>query len=67
VNRSPTEHSKEERKNGVKNTSRGKDTTISPKRDKGYWRERSNEDGSFKPHQKGPITATFTTDWFKQV
>jgi hypothetical protein len=27
-------------------------------------RERSNEDGLFMPHQKGPITSTFTTDWF---
>jgi hypothetical protein len=22
-----------------------------------------NEDGSFMPHQKGPITSIFTTDW----
>jgi ribonuclease HI len=27
-------------------------------------RERSNEDGIFMPHQKGPITSTFTADWF---
>ena len=27
-------------------------------------RERSNEDGVFIPHQRGPITSTFTTDWF---
>ena len=27
-------------------------------------RERSNEDGLFMLHQKGPITATFTADWF---
>ena len=27
-------------------------------------RERINEDGSFMPHQKGPITSTFTADWF---
>ena len=27
-------------------------------------RERSDEDGLFMPHQKGPITATFTADWF---
>jgi hypothetical protein len=27
-------------------------------------RERSNEDGLFIPHQKGPITSTFTADWF---
>jgi hypothetical protein len=27
-------------------------------------RERSKENGSFMPHQKGPITSTFTTDWF---
>ena len=27
-------------------------------------RERSNEDGLFMPHQKGPITSTFTADWF---
>ncbi len=27
-------------------------------------RERSNEDGLFMPHQKGPITSTFTSDWF---
>jgi len=27
-------------------------------------RERSDEDGLFMLHQKGPITATFTTDWF---
>jgi hypothetical protein len=27
-------------------------------------RERSNEDGLFMPHQKGPITSTFTVDWF---
>jgi hypothetical protein len=25
-------------------------------------RERSSEDGLFMPHQKGPITSTFTTD-----
>jgi hypothetical protein len=25
-------------------------------------RERSNEDGLFMPHQKGPITSTFTAD-----
>jgi hypothetical protein len=29
-------------------------------------RERSNEDGLFIPHQKGPITSTFTTDWFRE-
>ncbi len=27
-------------------------------------RERSNENGLFIPHQKGPITSTFTADWF---
>ncbi len=27
-------------------------------------RERSNEDGTFMPHLKGPITSTFTEDWF---
>ena len=27
-------------------------------------RERSNEDGLFMSHQKGPITSTFTVDWF---
>jgi hypothetical protein len=27
-------------------------------------RERSNEDGVFMPHQRGPITSTFTGDWF---
>jgi hypothetical protein len=27
-------------------------------------RERSNDDGLFMPHQKGPITFTFTADWF---
>jgi hypothetical protein len=27
-------------------------------------RERINEGGSFIPHQKGPITSTFTADWF---
>ena len=27
-------------------------------------RERSNVDGMFMPHQKGPITSTFTADWF---
>jgi hypothetical protein len=27
-------------------------------------RERNNEDGVFMSHQKGPITSTFTTDWF---
>jgi len=27
-------------------------------------RERSNEDGLFMTHQKGPITTTFTVDWF---
>jgi len=27
-------------------------------------RERINEDGSFLPHQKGPITSTYTADWF---
>ena len=27
-------------------------------------RERSNEDGLFMPYQKGPITSTFTADWF---
>ncbi len=27
-------------------------------------RERSNEDRLFMPHQKGPITSTFTADWF---
>jgi hypothetical protein len=27
-------------------------------------RERSNEDGVFMPHQRGPITSTFTADWF---
>ena len=26
-------------------------------------RERIHEDGSFMHHQKGPITATYTTDW----
>jgi hypothetical protein len=29
-------------------------------------KERSNEDGLFMPHQKGPITDTFTADWFLQ-
>ena len=28
-------------------------------------RERSNEDGLFMLHQKGPITSTFTADWFQ--
>ena len=27
-------------------------------------RERINEDGSFRPHQKGIITATYIADWF---
>ena len=27
-------------------------------------RERSNEDDVFMPHQRGPITSTFTADWF---
>jgi hypothetical protein len=27
-------------------------------------RERSNEDGVFMQHQRGPITSTFTVDWF---
>ena len=27
-------------------------------------RERSNKDGLFMSHQKGPITSTFTADWF---
>ena len=27
-------------------------------------RERINEDGSFLAHQKGPITSTYTSDWF---
>ena len=27
-------------------------------------RERSNADGVFMPHQRGPITSTFTVDWF---
>jgi hypothetical protein len=27
-------------------------------------RERSKDDGLFMPHQKGPITSTFTVDWF---
>ena len=27
-------------------------------------RERSNEDGVFMTHQRGPITSTFTADWF---
>ncbi len=27
-------------------------------------RERSNEDGLFMAHQKGPITSTFTANWF---
>jgi ribonuclease HI len=27
-------------------------------------RERSNEDGLFMTHQKGPITSTFIADWF---
>jgi hypothetical protein len=27
-------------------------------------RERSNDDGLFMTHQKGPITSTFTADWF---
>jgi hypothetical protein len=27
-------------------------------------RERSNEEGLFMTHQKGPITSTFTGDWF---
>ncbi len=27
-------------------------------------RERSNDDGVFIQHQKGPFTSTFTTDWF---
>ena len=26
--------------------------------------ERIHEDGSFMHHQKGPITATYTADWF---
>jgi hypothetical protein len=26
-------------------------------------RERIHEDGSFRYHQKGPITATYTADW----
>ena len=43
-----SEHLNEERKNGVRNTS--------------HKRERINEDGSFMPHQKGPITSTYTTD-----
>ena len=27
-------------------------------------RGRINEDGSLMPHQKGPITSTYTSDWF---
>ena len=27
-------------------------------------RERIDEDGLFIPHQKGPVTSTFTADWF---
>ncbi len=27
-------------------------------------RQRIYEDGLFRPHQKGPITSTFTADWF---
>jgi len=27
-------------------------------------RERSSEEGSFVHHQKGPITSTYTADWF---
>ncbi len=27
-------------------------------------RERINDDGVFMRHQRGPITSTFTTDWF---
>jgi len=27
-------------------------------------RERINEDGSFMPHQRGPIMPTYTADWF---
>ena len=27
-------------------------------------RERIHEDGSFRHHQKGPITITYTSDWF---
>jgi hypothetical protein len=30
-------------------------------------RERSNDDGVFMQHQKGPIISTFTTDWFLRV
>ena len=30
-------------------------------------RERIHEDGSFLHHQKGPITATYTADWFLRV
>jgi hypothetical protein len=40
----------------------GNETTLRGTIHDSRERERSNEDGSFMPHQKGPITSTFTAD-----
>jgi hypothetical protein len=42
----------------------GNETTLPGVIHESRKRERINEDGSFMTHQKGPITSTFTSDWF---
>jgi hypothetical protein len=42
----------------------GNETTLGGVIFESRKRERVNEDGLFIPHQKGPITSTFTADWF---
>ena len=41
----------------------GDQTSFRSKCHESRKRERVNEDGSFKLHQKGPITSTYTADW----
>jgi hypothetical protein len=42
----------------------GNETALHGAIDESRKRERSNENGLFMPHQKGPITSTITADWF---
>jgi hypothetical protein len=43
---------------------RGNETVLHGVIHESRKRERSNEDGLFMTHQKGPITSTLTVDWF---
>jgi hypothetical protein len=74
-----TEHTRRVWKSGARRTYREKKKEGSLRKDRDIWtnetnlpgviresrkREKSNDDGVFMQHQKGPITSTFTADWF---